>query len=384
MIYYNLFISAVLFVLFIIMLWNLYILRRRKYSAIKESGLPFVSVLVPARNEEINIRGVLVSLLEQDYPAFEVIVLNDSSDDKTGEITEKLRKESPALRVIDGKPLESGWTGKCFACDQLYRASKGEIIIFTDADTRHNKNSIRDSVTMALNHNADMLTLFPKMTMVSAAEKIIMPMLFFTISLLLPFYFVGKKGFTKFSIGIGPFMLFKKNAYEKIGGHASVKNAIVEDVWLARRIKELGLSLVAADGAALLSVRMYRNFEDIWNGFSKNIFAGFQFSVIMLFTINFLYTVLFFIPFVLLIIELFLNNGPKNNLHLLIFQVSLLWLARTILSFKFKLGFYSTLLHPLGAISVPVIAVNSWRWIASGKGAKWKGRTYTPKGEKIN
>src|SRR5204863_4982775 len=121
--------------------------------------------------------------------------------------------------------------------------------------------------TNAIATNADMLTLMPRLTMISFAEKLIMPMLMFTITLLLPFYFVDKKGFRKFSIGIGPFMLFKRSAYEKIGGHASVKNALVEDVWLARKIKENGLKLVAADGQKEVSVRMYRNFTDIWNGF---------------------------------------------------------------------------------------------------------------------
>ena len=164
--------------------------------------------------------------------------------------------------------------------------------------------SLRDSVTIAVRREADMLTLFPKIRMLTLAEKILMPMLWFTVTLLLPFYFVQKRGFVKFSIGIGPFMMFRRDAYLKIGGHDSVKNAIVEDVWLARRIKEHKMHLVAADGGEMLSVRMYGSFRDIWNGFSKNIFAGFGFSTPVLFAVNLLYVLLFFLPFLLFFKEL--------------------------------------------------------------------------------
>lgn len=378
MLYYNVLITAVLFVLMLICIWNLYLLRRRDYPEINENELPFVSVLVPARNEELNICRILSSLLKQDYPNYEVIVLNDNSDDNTAELINALKIKYPALKVINGKPLEKGWTGKCYACKQLFESAAGDYLLFTDADTVHNPNSLRDSVKIAVNGKADLLTLFPKMTMITFAEKLIMPMLWFTVMLLLPFWFVDKKGFFKFSIGIGPFMLFKRTAYEKIGGHESVKNAIVEDVWLGRRIKECGLHLVAADGHDLLSVRMYRNFREIWDGFSKNIFAGFAYSTAMLFAINLLYILLFFIPFLFLLIQLSSHSGFDLVFFLLVIQVLILYLSRILISAKFRLGIISTVLHPIGALCVPIVALNSWRWITLGKGTKWKGRIYSP------
>lgn len=382
MLIYNIIVTIVLFVLLLIFIWNLSILRRKKYAAIADVNLPFVSVLIPARNEELNIANILNSLLTQDYPNYEVIVLNDHSEDNTGNIISEIKQKYPELVVLNGKPLPEGWTGKCYACTQLHEASKGEYILFTDADTTHKPQSLRKSITLALNKQADMLTLFPEMTMVSLAEKIIMPMLWFTIMLLLPFYFIDKKGFVKFSVGIGPFMMFKRLAYEKIGGHYSVKNAIVEDVWLARKIKENRMQLIVEDGFEMLSVRMYRNLGEIWRGFSKNIFAGFEFSSFSLFAVNLLYILLFFVPFMLLIIELSLyeirNYGANLALILVVFQVFILYLARTLISIRFKLGILSTILHPLGALSVPVIALNSWRWIKLGKGASWKGRVYNP------
>lgn len=376
MLYYNLLITAVLFVLLLICIWNLYIIRRRNYPL--PASYPFVSVLVPARNEEHNIPNVLVSLLEQDYPNYEVIVLNDSSEDHTGEIISGLKTKYPQLISMNGKPLEPGWTGKCFACRQLYEKSKGDYIIFTDADTVHKKNSILNSVITAQNTNADMLTLFPEMTMKSFAEKLMMPMLFFTIMLLLPLYFVDKKGFVKFSVGIGPFMMFRRSAYETIGTHETVRSAIVEDVWLGREIKRHGFKLVAADGFGILSVRMYRNFRDIWNGFSKNIFAGFQYSSLSLFSVMVMYLLLFFVPFILFAYLLSLPFASGNVLILTGLQVIILYIARFLLSARFRLGYLSSLLHPLGALSVPVISFNSWIWIKFRSGTKWKGRVYKP------
>jgi chlorobactene glucosyltransferase len=376
MVYYNLLISAVLFCMLVLCVWNLFIIRRKKYPEL--ASYPFVSVLVPARNEEHNISGVLESLLGQDYPNYEVIVLNDNSDDRTGEIITELKTKYPRLISMNGKPLEHGWTGKCFACRQLYEKSKGDYLIFTDADTVHKKNSILSSIEIAQNTGADMLTLFPELTMKSFAEKLMMPMLFFTIMLMLPIYFVDKKGFIKFSVGIGPFMMFRRSAYEAIGTHETVKSAIVEDVWLGRKIKEHGLKLVAADGFDILSVRMYRNFKDIWNGFSKNIFAGLQYSSLSLFSVIVIYLLLFFVPFILFAYQLSLQFTSGNILILTGLQVIFLYIARFLLSVRFRLGFLSSLLHPLGAFSVPVIAFNSWLWIKFRSGAKWKGRVYKP------
>ncbi len=373
MLIYQEIIAVILFVFFLIAVWNIYILRTRKIK--NNAELPFVSILVPARNEELNIKQCVESLLNQDYTAYEVIVLNDGSDDRTGEILQSIQKEHSELRILNGKPLAEGWTGKCYACKQLADEAKGEWLLFTDADTTHTANSLRGAVITALDRNADLLSLFPKTTMKTFFEKLIMPMLFFTAFVFLPHYFVDKKGYTKFALAAGPFMLFRRSAYDKIGGHESVKDALVEDVWLSRKIKEHGLKLVVIDGKHLASVRMYRSFKEIWNGFSKNIFAGFNFSAPVLFIVNIFYIILFFLPFIFLALAVLQNDYGLSSRFILI-QVIILFLIRILLSIKFKLGCISTLLHPLGALMVPVIAFNSWRWIASGAGAKWKGRIY--------
>jgi len=251
MFYYQLLITLILFVLFLIAVWNVYLFRKRKINKPDDLELPFVSILVPARNEELNIRGCVESLLQQDYPNYEVIVLNDSSDDRTADILNEIKNKYPKLVILQGKPIAEGWTGKTYACKQLAEIANGAWLLFTDADTWHKPCSLRGAMYIAIERDSDLLTVFPKMIMKTFSEKLLMPMLFFIAFVLLPFYFVDKRGFTKFAIGVGPFMLFKQSAYDKIGGHDSVKNAIVEDVWLSRKIKEHGLRLTGKTVAAL-------------------------------------------------------------------------------------------------------------------------------------
>ncbi|MCX7878868.1 MAG: glycosyltransferase family 2 protein [Ignavibacteria bacterium] len=373
---YNFLLTVILFCLFLVVLWNLFTLKRKKYNIIPDEQLPFVSVLIPARNEEHNIGTVLKSLLNQNYPNYEIIVLDDNSEDKTSEIAQSISNEK--IKVLRGDPLPEGWTGKNFACYQLYKASRGEYLLFTDADTIHKGNSIRESVTAALREDSDLLTLLPHMIMKTLSEKIIMPMLYFTVITLLPFYFVNRKGFPLFSIGIGPFMLFRRKSYEKIGGHEAVKAEIVEDVSLARNIKKACLKLTVIDGKEFLSVRMYRNLKEIWEGFSKNIFAGFNYSSLLFFTVNLIYLMLFFLPFMFLIISLTLYKSHEILLLTLI-QISLIYFSRILISLRFCLGLTSSVFQPLGSLVVFLIGLNSWRWMKYSGGSRWKGRIYKGK-----
>ena len=176
----SLFLTGILF----IVIWNLWVFRKRKYRLLSENELPFISVLIPARNEERSIKKCAESLLKQDYPRFEVLVLDDNSEDRTFEILKELESKYSNLRIIKGKPLEEGWTGKNFACHQLYKESKGEYILFTDADTEHFEGSLRNSITRATDRKADLYSLIPVMTLKTFSERYIMPGIHFTSLLL--------------------------------------------------------------------------------------------------------------------------------------------------------------------------------------------------------
>ncbi|MGE5313645.1 MAG: glycosyltransferase [Acidobacteriota bacterium] len=371
--------TMILGALFLLALWNILLFRRRAHKNLLEGDLPFVSVLVPARNEEATIERCVRSLLAQDYPNFEVIVLDDNSTDRTAVILGQLRADFPdRLRVVRGKPLERGWVGKCFACHQLSQHAQGSWLLFTDADTVHRPHSLRTALELAVSGGADLLTAIPEQHMHSFGEKLILPLLHFSTFVFLPLYGVDHLRSPHFAIGVGQFMFFRTAAYKKIGGHAAVRNNLVEDVWLARAVKRHGFRLAVADGKPFVSCRMYRNFAEVWRGFSKNIFAGFNFSVTALAAFIALYAALFAAPFVLLGAGLAAGTLTYREIMLLSAQIAINYALRLMLTLRFRLGIVSTLLHPLGVLGVIGIALNSWRWIAFGSGARWKDRLYHP------
>jgi len=377
MLYYNLTIAAILFVLFLLVIWNIFILRVRTFNPIPDELLPFVSVLIPARNEERKIKDCLNSLLNQNYPRYEVIVLDDNSTDSTGKIIQKLKTDNQKLKVLKGSEISEGWIGKQYACFQLSEEAKGDWLLFTDADTIHREYSLRNSVILAINRKADLLSLIPNQIMKTFIEKLIIPIFHFTTLTFLPFYFLENSSNPKFTIGIGQFMLFKREAFEKIGGYGSIKNNMVDDVWIARKIKEYKLQLIIADGKDILDCRMYESFGDIWEGFSKNIYAGLGYNIFLAFIIIFLYLILFIFPFIFLIYYIALKGLYDNNVFLLSLQVIFNYLMRFSLSLKFRLNSISDILHPAGIFIIVIIALNSIRLVLFGKGPVWKGRTYS-------
>ena len=375
MIVYTIMVTTLLAGLAVIVAWNLFIFRRRSHAPLDDQRLPSVSVLVPARNEERNIVACIESLLDQDYTASEVIVLDDDSEDGTHALLERIAIRDSRLRVLRGTELPDGWIGKNHACHQLSHAATGEWLLFTDADTVHDRHSIRAAVTIALAERADLLTLIPEQTMLTFSERLILPLLHFVSMTLLPFFFVEHSRRPSFAIGIGQFMLFRREAYDAIGGHAAVGNALVEDVWLARRIKAFGFRLVVRSGVGRVRCRMYRGLTEIWHGFSKNIFAGFNFSLPSMAGVMTMLFLLFVLPYAQLAWALLFGAVPGIT-ELLAVQVVLILLIRISLSIPFRLGLWSSFLHPLGILFVIALAANSYRWLATAGGARWKGRAY--------
>ncbi|NTV37803.1 MAG: glycosyltransferase, partial [Anaerolineales bacterium] len=242
----------------------------------KPQRFPSVSVLVPARNEEHNIVACVTSLLEQDYLDYEVIVLDDHSTDRTLSLLVGLANEDTRLRVLTGAPLPEGWLGKHWACHQLDRAATGELILFVDADTRHAPNMLTDSVSALLAERADLVTAFPREEVVTWGEKLLVPVIGWGIFTFIPIKLVQKLGLAALSVTIGQFMLFRRSAYDAIGGFEAVKTEIVDDMALGRNIISGGLEWRLLDGTRHVSCRMYRGFWEAVGGFSKSLFAVFD------------------------------------------------------------------------------------------------------------
>lgn len=341
---------------------------------------PLVSVLVPARNEANNIARCLRSLLAQDYPNLEIIVLNDNSTDATPAIVEMLGKDDlkGRLRLADGNELPDGWLGKNFACHQLYQLSQGDYLLFTDADTVHGVRSVSCAMAAIQKENADLLSVFPRQQTESLSEKLAVPLMTMFVVGLLPVWLVSRSKNPAFSAANGQFMFFRREAYEAIGGHSAARGIVLEDVILARRVKKAGFKQILPDGSDTITCRMYRNFSEVWAGFSKNLFAFFNYKLIwygLFAIINFL---VFILPYFLLLVGWFGGFFPAAEwLWLPLSQIILAWLIRFLLSVRFGYRIVDFFLHPLSIFFMLLIGYNSIRW--HNKGTQWKGRTYMAK-----
>ena len=342
---------------------------------VKPVRFPLVSVLVPARNEEANIGKCLATLADQDYPAYEVLVLDDNSDDRTGAIVQEWQRKDPRVRYLGGEPLPPGWVGKNFACHQLSLAARGDLLLFVDADTRHNRESIRKGVAAMEGLGADLLTVIPRQVMKSFWENAVLPFLHFTTFCFLPLPLVKAVRDPRLAMAVGQFMLFRRRAYDAIGGHRAVKDVMVEDVWMSRLIKKHGFALRVLDGGSAVSCRMYSSLKGIWHGFSKNLFPGFKFSlpaITLVIFFNFATSVL---PFVSLA-AIIMGKMPAQVLTVVLAQIGLLMAIRLSLSVRFSMSYAAIPTHPLAMLVVISMAINSVRWVLMAGGSRWKGRAY--------
>ena len=338
---------------------------------------PFVSVLVPARNEALNIERCVRSLLQQDYKAFEIIVLDDGSTDTTPELLRSLVSESGGrLRSLKGEPLPEGWHGKSWACFQLGRHAKGELLLFTDADTTHQPDALRRSVGALEDAGADMLSLTPYQELGSFWEKLVVPMVYFILMCFLPLRLVWTSRNPAFSFANGQFILFRKDFYDSINGHAAVRGNLVEDVWLCMAVKKAGGTVTAFNGTDTVSCRMYRNGKDVWEGFSKNLFAGLGYKTLALVAMIVVTVLLYIAPYALLVRSLLISDFSVPLFWLPLIQIAVVLLSRLIIAVAFRQPLPMVPLHFFSQIVLLAIAVNSYCSIKFGKGASWKGRNY--------
>ena len=225
---------------------------------------PEVSVIVPARNEEANLADCLQSLVGQSGSSYEIIVVDDHSTDSTVEIA----KAFP-VNVITADMLPEGWSGKCNACWSGAQVAKGKWLLFIDADTRHSCDSIAQGLREAEAVGAAMLSYSPKQEVHSLAERALMPVIFAELATTYRPKEVSDPN-SPAAAANGQYLLIRRDAYDAVGGHAAVAQAILEDVELAKRLKQAGYKLQFRQSDAV-STRMYRSFAQMWEGWTKNL-----------------------------------------------------------------------------------------------------------------
>lgn len=239
---------------------------------------PEVAILVPVRNEKDHLSVCLSSLLSQDYPFFSVWVLDDESNDGSAEIVRKLASQNSRLHLLMGKPLPADWLGKSWACKQLVEAAPAtaELLLFVDADTWHAPNMLRLSVAALLAEKADMLSVLPKQVMKSAAELLTVPILPWSLLSHFPIWLMQKLHWPALAAAVGQHMLWRREAYQEIGGHSAVRSEVAEDMALARLAAEKRLRILLLPGPRQVFCRMYKSLKEALEGFGKNLFAVFN------------------------------------------------------------------------------------------------------------
>ncbi|MCK5566782.1 MAG: glycosyltransferase [Actinomycetia bacterium] len=357
---------------------NNYLFKNTIKHKLPESFLkakPLISVLIPARNEEDNIKRCINSLLKQDYTNFEILVLDDGSTDNTAEIVNELIKKDPRIRLYYGKPLARGWLGKSYACQQLAGYAKGQYFLFVDADTLHFPTSVSSSVACLLKYEIDALSVFPKQIMVTFPERMVIPFANFMIMGFMPLALIRKSRRAIFCTAIGQFMLFKREVYEAIGGHESVKGKILEDVIISKQVKRCGYKFMIFDGSINLYCRMYHNFSEIVSGYSKVLFSSFDYSITMISTAIVLIAAIYLMPFIMFPLGI-IFDWQQIYVNIIALQIIFILITRIMLSIRFRMKAVDILLYPLSVIYLLSLAVNSVLQFKFNIGVCWKGRTY--------
>src|SRR2546423_3885822 len=341
---------------------------------------PLVSVIVPARNEAHNIARCVSSILSTTYPNLELIIVDDSSTDKTVEIAREAAAGDSRARVITSPPLPDGWFGKQWACSTGAKVARGSVLQFTDADTVHGADLVTRSTNAMRGARAQLFSVAGRQELGGFWEKVIQPQIFTILSM----RYGGTESVTQATsvsnkIANGQCIFVTHDSYNSIGGHGAVRASVAEDLMLAQRFFAARKRVVLMLGLNQLSTRMYASLGEIIAGWRKNVFAGGLDSVpfgrigrTFFPLVLLLPPLLQLLPLLVLILSPLGHVTPGIVLWATIASVAtLLWWIAVYVAIGESL-FYA-LAHPLGALVLLYIFVTA---VIGGRRVSWKGRTY--------
>ena len=335
---------------------------------------PFLSIVVPARNEERQIERCIRSLLALSYERFEIVAVDDRSDDATLAILSSLALEDDRLRVVRGAELPEGWVGKPWALAQGASAARGDWLLFTDADTIHEPASAVSAMAYARAQRLDVLSLLTSQVLGSFAERALLPSILWSIAFAIGPTSAMNDPKSDAALYNGQYILFRRAAYDALGGHAAVRDRIAEDFELARLVKRDGRFAGRLVGASdLVRTRMYQNAGEIWRGFQKNFALGAPNPLTLIAGCTLLACVAP-LPEVLLA-RAIVRRRPWEAAAML--SAIVLTIATSEFGMRRAcLPKFSGVFTPVGLTATIGIALDSAYRHASGAGVQWRGRTY--------
>ncbi|MDK1031526.1 MAG: glycosyltransferase [Planctomycetia bacterium] len=388
-------ITVLVFLLVLLVVWtNRFVMlgspRMRGPHIGKESAVeppdpaPLVSVIVPAKDEADNIAACLDSLFAQDYPNFEVIVVDDRSSDATSEIVRSYAERHPNVKLLRVEELPPGWFGKPHALHVGAKAAGGDWLLFVDADCMQARHSILAGMGFACANGADMLSLWPVVEMPTFWANALQPVAGAMLAAWFrPTWVNNPKKKTAFANG--QWILIRRSAYDAVGGHETVKDEVVEDIAFARNVKGRGFRLLTATTEDLFTTHMYAAFGEIWRGWTRIYYGAFRTFVRLLLTALVLLLVCFS-PYVLLVIAGVGLASAPGGLSLATFLASAATVAMMLAAmsrlFRITRGKPKYLaFHPLSILIVVAIVFNSMLRLTGRWGVTWRGTTY--KGKRV-
>ena len=358
-------------------------LKNIKYQEPIDTSL---TVIIPTYNEEENIINCLNALSKIKKPSnkFKILLVDDSSTDKTilkaQEIKNKKFNTSKELEIISagGRPSDKNWVGKNWACFVASKKANSEWILFIDADVILKENCIYNALHKSYFDNIDLLSLAPRVNCNCLAEWMVQPIM--TSLLMIGFPISATNDLKKRnSFAAGPFMLFKANSYRKVGGHEGTYDEVVEDLALAKKIKNSGFKLNFLIAIKDISINMYRDLDSLLEGWSKNWFLGLEKDLFKSISASIFVLLTYSLPWLLFLLSIILSLNYQSSDFLLVTFISLLSLItyalkRFFLNAKYDIPYKYWYLNGLGGIIVFYISIISIYKTYTGKGWTWKGR----------
>ncbi len=345
-------------------------------NATHPSNRSLVSIILPVRDQAKTVRECVTSLIELEYPEKEIIVVDGNSTDGTRDI---LNSFNGKIRLVEEEPLPQGWVGKNWACHAGYQQARGHLLLFTDGDSIHSRDSLAKTVNYLEDTKADLVTLAPAAILRTFWEKLLQPPIFWLIMMFVGGKWVNDDRKPRWALGNGQYMLFRREAYDKVGGHSAVRDRISEDYSLGRLTKAKGLRLRMVTASDSLGVRMYSSLSEIWLGWRKNFYsvsgnhplfrAAYRLVLLFVFLV---------LPFIVLGYGVYLAPTAPLNVYLLTgaFMAFFLWLGLIILDRSIGVSPLYALLLPFAVLFYIGIGLDSTIRGALGMGFSWKGRVY--------
>jgi len=338
---------------------------------------PSVSVIIPVRNEAHNIGHALHAITQLDYPTgqIEIIVVNDRSSDETVAIVQRFAAEHATIRLLEAPPLAEGWTGKANGCQYGAEQAGGEWLVFVDADTFVKPALLTSALSYAETNRIEMLSLIPFQIVASFQERIVLPAIFLGFASVIDFRRVNDPHDTQ-AVANGQFLLFSRQAYQRIGGHRAIRGELSDDLAFARRAKALGLIFRCLFADQLVETRMYRSLAEVWEGFSRNAVEIMRAASLLPLLLRATRSLVIALGLLLLpLLTLLHHNTGVAGVIAVATTLSILitfWL--TLRELRIPWGYLFA--APFGLAVHGLLLINSYRKMKRGT-RTWKGRSYS-------